>query len=234
MTASKGVFLVHHLCNACTNKKMKIISQVHSNRWKILMILVVSAFLISPVIILRIWKEVPIANLTRDIAAIAEVPFYTGFFSQIGIFFWVATSTLCIFSASLCLDSQEILGFRKYLYLSGLLTLFLCLDDIFLLHEEVFPLIGIPEKIVFVTYFFIVIYWIVKFYSVILKTDYILLAMALFFFGLSVILDRFPIPDCNQYLFEDGFKMVGIVSWFFYFYSNAVTAVSNIKNYQLK
>ncbi|WP_222843715.1 hypothetical protein [Flagellimonas flava] len=205
---------------------MKIKSQVQSNRLKILTILLISIFLISPVVLLHAWKEVPIANLTRDIASTAKVPIYTGFFSQLGIFFWIAASTLCIFGANMDLKRHEILGFKRFLYLSGLLTLLLCFDDVFLMHEVLYPFLGIPEKAVYVIYALIIIFWIVNFYSVIVKTDYILLLMAFFFFGLSVILDVFPIPYLNPYLFEDGFKMVGIVSWFFYFYGNATIAVS--------
>lgn len=110
--------------------------------------------------------------------------------------------------------------------MSGFLTIFLGVDDIFLLHEAVFPFFGIPEKVVYASYGFILISWIVKFYTTILRTDYILLLMAFFFLGLSVGLDVFPLSNIDLYLFEDGFKMTGIVSWFFYFYGNSVKAVS--------
>ncbi|XLS27798.1 hypothetical protein ACJD0Z_11390 [Flavobacteriaceae bacterium M23B6Z8] len=208
---------------------MKIISQLQSNRWKILMISIISIFLISLVVLLKIWKGIPIANLTRDITAIAALPPYTGFFSQIGSFFWIATSTLSIFSASVSFKDRAFPDLKKYLYLSGLLTLFLCLDDIFLLHEQVFPYFGIPEKLVFAVYGLIILSWAVKFYAIILKTDYILLLMSFSFLGLSVILDVFEIPALDPYLYEDGAKMIGIVCWFFYFYSNAMLAISSRK-----
>nr|WP_299172523.1 hypothetical protein [uncultured Allomuricauda sp.] len=213
---------------------MKISSQLRSNRWKILTILVTSLSLIGLVLVLGIAQGVPIGNLTSDIVTIANLPIYTGFFSQIGIFFWVATATLCIFSAGIGSKTQKYPDLKKYLYVSGLLTALLCLDDIFLLHEVVFPFLGIPEKVVFLGYGSIVIFWIVRFYSVIMVTDYILLVLAFVFFGLSVTLDVFTIPDINPYLFEDGFKMAGIISWFFYFYDNAITAVSGKIKHRLK
>lgn len=213
---------------------MKIKSQLRSSLPKILTVLATSVFLIGVVIALRIWKGIPIGNLTRDIVTITNVPVYTGFFSQVGIFLWVATATLCLFSVGTGLKTQTNPGLKKYLYTSGLLTILLGLDDIFLLHEVVFPFLGIPEKIVYLAYGAIVIYWAVRFYAVIVVTEYILLVLAFFFFGLSVTLDVFTIPNLNPYLFEDGFKMAGIISWFLYFYGNSVIAVSEIKNNQLK
>lgn len=207
---------------------MNIISQLQSNRSKIFAILIISAFFTSLVLLVWMWEGVPISNLTRDPVAIIEVPFYTGFFSQLGIFFWAATAAICFFSARISPKHQENLTFRRFLFYSGLLTLFLGLDDIFLFHEIVFPnYFGIPQEIVFIVYGSLVISLLLKFYPVILKTEYILLIMAFFFFGLSVSLDLFHLPNVNPFFFEDGCKMVGIVSWFFYFYNNASIAVSN-------
>jgi hypothetical protein len=188
----------------------------------------VSIFLIGLVVLLNIWKGIPISFLTRDITAISGVPFYTGFFSQIGFLLWITTATLCIFSAHISSKSPENIMFKKFLFLFGLLSLFICFDDMFLLHEEVFPFfLGISEIGVFTTYGILVVFLLVKFYPIIIKTDYILLLMAIIFFGLSIVLDLFQIPDLNPYLLEDGVKMFGMVSWFFYFYSSALVIVSS-------
>ena len=194
------------------------------------MILIISIMLVGSVLLLNIWKEIPIANMTRDIVTSAEVPIYTGFFSQIGIFFWIATATLCLFSASIKGSNQENLRLKRFLFISGLVTMLLCLDDIFLLHEVVYPYMGIPEKVVYGIYGIVIISWGLKFNRIILQTDYILLLLAFFFFALSIFLDVFPIPDLNPFLWEDGFKMAGIISWFFYFSGNSVRAVSDAKS----
>ncbi|OIQ30916.1 MAG: hypothetical protein BM564_01505 [Bacteroidetes bacterium MedPE-SWsnd-G2] len=168
--------------------------------------------------------------MTRDITAIAEVPFYTGFLSQLGIFFWVATATLCFFSSKFSSNNIAQTKLKKFLFYAGLLTVLLCIDDIFLLHETVFPkYFGVPQKLVILIYGFLFISLLVKFYTVILKTNFILLGMALFFFGLSVFFDLFPIPGVNPYLLDDGAKIIGIISWFFYFYSNAVSLAKTPK-----
>jgi len=50
--------------------------------------------------------------------------------------------------------------------------------------------------------------------------------MALGFFALSVIFDKTSIPGIDPYLLEDGAKMVGIVSWMFYFFSVGTMAIN--------
>ena len=61
-----------------------------------------------------------------------------------------------------------------------------------------------------------------------MNTQYILLGMALVFFGVSITLDlfeMFEIPFLGRLLFEDSAKLVGIVSWLSYFFRVGVFAV---------
>ncbi len=99
------------------------------------------------------------------------------------------------------------------------------LDDIFLLHESVFPHLGIPEKVVYASYAGFVLLYLLWFYSVILNTEYILLMVALILFFASIVLDNFTPPGFNPYLLEDGAKMAGIVNWFFYFFRVGIVAI---------
>jgi hypothetical protein len=115
------------------------------------------------------------------------------------------------------------------------------LDDLFLLHEEVFPYyLNIPEKLVFVGYGMIISLYLVKFRKIILKTEFLFLILAFGFLGLSVIIDLLPIAtrllgNQGEFLLEDGFKLMGIISWFTYF---ARVGVAQLKraiapNYQI-
>ncbi|WP_296356991.1 hypothetical protein [Winogradskyella sp.] len=208
---------------------MNIFYQLKSKKATFLKIFSISIFFISCVILLNKWKGIPIGSMTRDITTSANVPLYIGFFSQVGFMFWIASATLCIFSSHLNKKNQGNPMFQKFLFLSGLLSLLLCFDDMFLLHESVFPgIFGIPEKGVFITYGILLIFLLVKYYSVIIKTDYTILATALLFFAISIGLDLIHIPNINPYLLEDGAKMIGIVSWFFYFCSNYSLIISNL------
>lgn len=208
----------------------QFLAQLQSNRLKIALILIISTLLTGLVILLNLWKEIPIDQLLRDPVAALGVPFYTGFFSQIGIFFWSGTAAVCIFCAKLISKKPETLKIRRFFIFSGLLTLLLGLDDIFLPHEEVFPYyLGVPEKGVFLVYGGLVGYFLIKFHLLILKTAYVLLVMALLFFGLSMVIDvaLFQFSGAVQLLIEDHAKIIGIASWFFYFFYTAIAVVSN-------
>ncbi len=200
--------------------------QLRSNWKMIALILIISAFLLSTALLLHLWKGIPVGNLTRDPNAIVGAPFYNGFISQIGIFFWSASAAICIFSAKIITKGHDSLNIKSFLFFSGLLTLALSLDDAFQLHEGVLPYLGVPEEVVIAVYAGFLIFYLIRFYSVILNTQYILLVIALVFFGVSIILDLFNIPFLSSNLFEDGAKMAGIVSWFFYFFRVGKAAVS--------
>lgn len=181
--------------------------------------LTVSAIIMGLVLFLHLWKGVPINRLTQDPTIIGGLAAYAGFLSQTGIFFWSATATLCFFSVALLWGFTEQRELRLFLLVSGLLTLLLGLDDAFLLHESVLPYFGIPQNFVLGSYVVFVMLYLLRFHQIIFQTDYILLAIALSFFGLSVILDVLNPPGINPFLFEDGSKLVGIVSWLAYFFS---------------
>ena len=52
------------------------------------------------------------------------------------------------------------------------------IDDCFMLHEDVLPGLGIPQKVVFLFYGVLVLIYLVKFREIILKTPFILLLFA--------------------------------------------------------
>lgn len=184
----------------------------------IALIFLVSGLLLVAVLLLQAWKDVPTANLTRDPNVIADVPLYIGFLSQAGIFFWSSSAAVSIFSAAAFTRQGTDNEIRGFLFASGILSLWLGLDDVFLLHEEFFPYFGVPEKAVYLAYGALMLCYLTKFRSVILKTEYVLLGLALFFFAASVGLDWVEPEVADIFLLEDGAKVIGIVSWTAYLF----------------
>ena len=189
----------------------------------ILLILAISAVFIGAVLILHLWKGVRIDQLTRDPAAITGTRPYIGFLSNVGIFFWSATATVCFFGALLMAKQRNSLELERFLLASGLFTLFLGFDDTFLLHEDLLPNhLGIWEPLIYLGYAGVGLFCTVRFYRVILDTEYLLLLLALFLLGISASLDVvwdqhiFSIPSRIEFLVEDGAKFTGIVSWLVY------------------
>lgn len=202
------------------------LKQFRASWTEIRLILVISAVLISLVLLLHHWKEIPIRFLTGDPLSISGDPVYTGFLSQIGIFLWAATAAICLFSAKVLPTHSDCSKIKRFLFVSGILTLLLGLDDMFLLHEEVFPHFGIPEKAVFGGYAGFLIFYLIRGYSTLLNTEYVLLGIAFVFFSGSIGLDLWQPPNIDPFLVEDGMKLVGIVSWLVYFFKTATTAVT--------
>lgn len=188
------------------------------------LIFVVSALLLGTGLLLHYGAGVPFGELTRDPVAIAGDPPYTGFLSQIGIFGWAAAAAVCLFSAQ-AVSGVSPRQSREFLVVSGMLTLALGLDDVFLIHEVLFPHFGILQNIILFVYAGVFVLYLVRFYSVILKTEYIVLGMAFAFFALSASLDWLHPHGIDPYLWEDGAKLVGIISWLVYFFRTGTDVI---------
>ncbi len=164
--------------------------------------------------------------LTRDPIATFDAPLYTGLLSNLGILLWITTGGICIFSYFVL--SKQLHKISIFLLYTGILTVFLTFDDLFQLHEIVFPqYFHIPQKGVFIGYALMMILYLVYFKKIILETDYLVFGAAIMFFNFSIVFDQIPSNIfTNHHLFEDGFKLLGIVSWFIYF---TKLCVANLK-----
>lgn len=185
-------------------------------------------------VILKLQNRISVQTLTRDVSAVANAPFYSGAISNLGVLVWGAAVAITWFSFSLLREIGVNKEFSRFFLFSSGLTSILLLDDLFLVHEQVFPkYLNVPEKLVFVGYGIIILLYLVKFRKTILKTDFLLLILAFGFFGLSVVIDLLPIVESrlgieDQFLLEDGFKLLGILSWLTYYAKACAAALKQI------
>lgn len=194
------------------------------------------------VLLVNYKTEIPIATFTKDSAVIAGKnglsslvnvttnPF-VGVVSNIGILFWCICASICFFGYIILRTNQDIelsqfRGVGTFFRCFGIITSILLLDDLFLFHETIAPkLFNISQKAVYFCYAFVVVWAIIKHRKTIVKTEWNLLFLAFIFFACSVIMDEFiewfyPVKlseDGLPALIEDGFKLLGIVSWCAYF-----------------
>lgn len=182
----------------------------------ILFVAVVLGFLVF----LRFNYGISLNDLTRDFATVVDAPVYTAFLSQLGIFFWAGAAAICIISGSLLSGSQDLKSYRSFFYASAGISLMLGLDDIFLLHEAVLPdLLGIPEKVVFFGYALAMVLYGVRYLKFLLTTDYVLFALGIGFFGLSIFFDLLDYYYNDfSLLLEDGLKFTGLIFWTIYYF----------------
>ncbi|MDJ1180304.1 hypothetical protein PJF56_15675 [Roseofilum sp. BLCC_M91] len=189
-------------------------------------------FLFSTVLltllILKLQNSIDPGYLTRDPSAILEAPFYIGIISNIGILMWCASTSICFFTFAITRNHSTPM-MSSFLLGSGAINCLLLFDDFFLLHEEVFPnylykYLYTSEKRVVVIYLIFGLWYALKNRKTILKTRFSLLIIAISCFLLSVVCDQttsyFPeawIKDGTKNIIEDGFKLLGIVSFIYYY-----------------
>jgi hypothetical protein len=185
-----------------------------------LLIIIFAATLVvlSVVIMVGLQYNIQLNHFTRDPAQIMNAPFYIGLFSNIGILLWCASVVVCFFTRPFIPKNEANRSVRLFLFFSGLVTMMLMSDDLFLIHEEVFPAyLGMPEKGVFVIYSNILLLYAILFRDIIFKTDYLILGLAFFLIGGSTFIKRIPMPIPEDTFLEDAVKLFGIICWFTYF-----------------
>lgn len=199
--------------------------------WKLLLILYVLILLFFIVLSLigYLSDDINLSYLTRDIAAIAGLPFYAGLASQVGALFWAAGLAICIFSFLLLgRQPQDFKPARRFLLQAAILTAMLLFDDVFQFHEEIAEnYLGISEKLIVLSYGVLGMVFLFSNLSEIFSSEYLILGLALLLFGTSIFLDavdldEIPIigrffDDQIQIFAEDGFKLAGVVTWLAFF-----------------
>jgi hypothetical protein len=159
--------------------------------------------------------HIPLSNLTRDMAAVANVHPFTGVVSNVGILLWCAAAAICLFSSSL-LRQQGAHAEARFLLWAGLMTTALLFDDFFLFHEYLAPVhFHLNEKVVHASYACVTVAYLLRHRRLILGANYRLLVAALALFAGSMLLDLSG--GHSWWIFaEDGCKLLGIASWLGY------------------
>lgn len=178
------------------------------------------------VIFVGIENGIELDHFTQDPSTIMNAPFYLGFFSYVGILFWAGSATLCFFTRYMLPRSESLAEVKRFLLASGLLTLLMMTDDLFLLHEDVFPnYLHIQEGIVYIIYVNLFIYYIFYFREELLRSEFLVLGLAYAMIGTSQFVDELPMPIPEDSFLEDAVKLFGIMTWFIYYTRYCVFAL---------
>jgi len=178
------------------------------------------------VIFVGIENGIELDHFTQDPSTIMNAPFYLGFFSYVGILFWAGAATLCFFTRYMLPSSESLNEVKSFLLASGLLTLLMMTDDLFLLHEDVFPnYLHIQEGIVYIIYVNLFIYYIFYFREELLRSEFLVLGLAFAMIGTSQFVDELPMPIPEDSFLEDAVKLFGIMTWFIYYTRYCVFAL---------
>ncbi len=165
--------------------------------------------------------DIQIGDFFEDPSQVIGFDSYIGLVNNLGIVIWAAAVAVCIFSFVALLRSSRDKDLPRFFLFSGLLTLILLLDDLFLIHEWIAGFS--TEFIVPVVFLVLFIILVFRFRKVILETEYFFMILAIVLFGISFILDFSQstdvtiVPGGARTILEDGCKFLGIISWLTYF-----------------
>jgi hypothetical protein len=164
--------------------------------------------------------DISFTDLSRDPAATLDGPWYTGAVSTSAITLLIVGAGIALFVVSLLptVDGRSRKGLLGGL---SLIVLVVAADDLFMLHEEVFPLVGINTVMFSAIYgiaLLAVLWW---WREVVGSTDWVFLLLAALGMGFSVAIDvvletglvTLPVPG---ELVEDPAKILGMIFMSFY------------------
>jgi hypothetical protein len=147
----------------------------------------------------------PAAVFTREPQEVLKGPLYVGSFSNLGGIVWFAAAAIMSFAGSLKpLD-------RGALILAALLTWAMGLDDVYMLHDRVYPKLYLNERFVSAAYFGVVGVIVLRYYRQLAYSTLAGMAIAVVCWVMSAVLDHF-FNQIGQ-LAEDGIKFIGIAVW---------------------
>lgn len=171
----------------------------------------------------------PIWKLAKDPSQVINYPPYIGMLSNWGVLLWMATAVICIFSAILLKKHLADVLTVRFIGVSGILSLFLAVDDLFLFHDRVLPrMLHLPERIFYILYILALLSYLAYFFQKIMQYDYLLIGSALFLFGISRRM-FIAIPFFDQFRTTgDILKYFGIVFWLVFFYRTSAREITGL------
>ncbi len=165
-------------------------------------------------------KGLNLDAMLHDPLTVAQAPFYTGCLSNLGILGWAYAASVFFFGWQQALEHSASKGHTNFLFCSWIISTVLTLDDLFILHEDVFPsVLGIQEEAVYALYFALIAAYLLAFQKILRNKLAAILIPALLFFGLSIVLDE--IVTQLPLVLEEGAKLLGILTWAFYAHTAA-------------
>lgn len=146
----------------------------------------------------------PLQILALEPQTALDGDWYTGAMSNVGNVAWVAGATVCLFA---WLVERSLGRPARPLLLAGLLLTAIGADDLFLLHEGLYRKV-IGERWVFASYLVLFAAYAISYRSFLRRYDGVaVLSLGIGFLIVSAVLDEYT---HNQYLLEDGAKLMGI------------------------
>jgi hypothetical protein len=172
-------------------------------------------------------------ELFNDSADIVGFHPFFGMVSMLGLFGWAAAAGTSFLTYAVIRD-DDTGALRRFFFMAGVFTLFLMVDDAFMLHEQVLPRgLGIRERYIKIAYLIAAGAFGIVFIKQLLYNNPVLLIGAGLFFASSFVFDNpvvlsalgFFESGFVLYVIEDGAKFTGIALWLTWLFRTSLQTI---------
>lgn len=126
---------------------------------------------------------------------------------------WVGAAAICLFTAAMLRAAHGDASQTRFLVVAGLVTLWLGLDDVFTVHGEILPALGVPHGLAAAAYLAVVALYLLASWRAVLANRPVLLLGAGLLFAASLRAHAF-VPGTQEGLFaEAGFHFLATAVW---------------------
>lgn len=156
-----------------------------------------------------------VMEILRDPAQQSGKSSFLGFLSNAGIWLWVSSAAICIFSA-FNFQGTEVDGKHKeLLFLTGALSLILAIDDFYMIHDRY-----VNQKICYLAYAILAGSLMLRHFFKIIEINGFVFLLAGTLLALSIFTDliqsHIPLSYSQTQILEEGFKFVGAATWLYF------------------
>ena len=153
-------------------------------------------------------------EIIRDPAQQSGASSFLGFLSSIGIWLWVSSAAISFFFF-LVSNQYAKNKFRELFFLTGMLSIFLAVDDFFMIHDRY-----VDQKICYITYAIFLASLGLRHFKMIISIEGFAFIVAGTFLALSILTDLtqeyIPMRYSYVQIFEEGFKFIGAATWLYF------------------
>ena len=154
-------------------------------------------------------------EVLRDPAQQSGQSSFLGFVSNIGVWLWVSSAAILFYSTITTGDLVTKGGQRELLFLVGILSTILAVDDFFMIHDRY-----INQKICYLTYAVCAGFLLIRHYKTIIEIEGFAFLLAGLLLALSILTDltqnHIPLHYSYVQVFEEGFKFIGGAIWLYF------------------
>lgn len=174
--------------------------------------LVAAVALVGAFVVVGLLSGVAFATFSRDPAEAAAVVYYTGYLALAVMLVWQTAAAVALLGG-LVLRRAGHRQASTMLLVGGALTELMVIDDVFMLHENIYPRIGMPEAGTYILYGVLTVAFAWSFRRQ-LGADLLLLAgAAAFWVGAAIFELRQEAFGIFNHIGEDGLRAVGAILW---------------------